>query len=620
MITRREMKRKGRQSLKKHYLIFLAACLIAACIDAEFAGSLAAAEAKTVGTETVYFSVEKRESHPVPTTVEKLTMGNVLQSILDGKTEEGKALAERIREKDMERAEKGNPAFARNRGILSDIVNQVTSGSVFITVIASVNSLTGSDNAGIVLLILAGTLLFLGFWFLLQNMYVVISRRIFLEGRCYEAIPIQRFIFLLRIKKWLKASWTMFVLFVFEALWTLTIAGIVIKRYSYFLVPFIVAENPDIPARQAITLSRKMMKGHKWECFVFEVSFLPWDLLGLLTAGVSNIFYANPYKTAAFTEYYAQLRSRAKQEEIEGAELLNDRFLYEKAGREVIMAYYGDVIGIMEAPPEQIEELKGFRGFLANYLGVLAFCTPREKRYEEYQAEQIRIHTAKKAVEGAVYPVRLFPIPEIMKRSRIETLHYIRHYSVWSLVMMFFIFSFIGWAWEVSLHLLTDGKFVNRGVLHGPWLPIYGAGSILILTFLNRLRQKPVLEFLSIILVCGTVEYVTAYVLEAVTGGKKWWDYSGYFLNLHGRICAEGLLVFGLGGIMIVYVLAPVLDNLISTISERKQKAVCILLLTVFLADQAYSAKYPNEGEGITDYGKADAGNRGQNSYGSGIK
>ena len=46
--------------------------------------------------------------------------------------------------------------------------------------------------------------------------------------------------------------------------------------------------------------------------------------------------------------------------------------------------------------------------------------------------------------------------------------------------LMIFIMSFAGWVWEVSLHFLTKGCFVNRGVLHGPWLPIYGAGSVLI--------------------------------------------------------------------------------------------------------------------------------------------
>ena len=77
-----------------------------------------------------------------------------------------------------------------------------------------------------------------------------------------------------------------------------------------------------------------------------------------------------------------------------------------------------------------------------------------------------------------------------------------RSYTILNLVWMFFIMAFIGWVWEVSLHLISDGTFVNRGVLHGPWLPIYGGGGILILIFLKKLREKPILEFVSAIVLC----------------------------------------------------------------------------------------------------------------------
>ena len=77
----------------------------------------------------------------------------------------------------------------------------------------------------------------------------------------------------------------------------------------------------------------------------------------------------------------------------------------------------------------------------------------------------------KAAVEKKVYPGRLFPIAEEEKRKWIEIIYYLRHYSVCSLILLFFIFSFVGWGWEVSLHLITDGTFVNRGVLHGTVAP-----------------------------------------------------------------------------------------------------------------------------------------------------
>ena len=63
-------------------------------------------------------------------------------------------------------------------------------------------------------------------------------------------------------------------------------------------------------------------------------------------------------------------------------------------------------------------------------------------------------------------------------------------YSVSSLVLMFFTFSGIGWLWEVGLHLVVDGMFFNRGVMAGPWLPIYGTGGVLILVLLKKWRSR----------------------------------------------------------------------------------------------------------------------------------
>ena len=191
-------------------------------------------------------------------------------------------------------------------------------------------------------------------------------------------------------------------------------------------------------------------------------------------------------------------------------------------------------------------------------------------------------------------------VPETLSIRRIEPLRYMRNYSVSSLILMFFIFAVAGWLWEVSLHMINHGVFVNRGVLHGPWLPIYGCGGLLILTLLKRLRHRPVMEFLAIIVLCGVVEYGASWVLELMSGGRRWWDYTGYFLNLNGRICAEGLLIFGIGGMMIVYVLAPAIDSVLRILPRRLVIPLCIVLCCVFMSDLGLSAVNPNTGEGVT--------------------
>ena len=68
-------------------------------------------------------------------------------------------------------------------------------------------------------------------------------RRVFLEGLTYDRVTPQRFVFLLRIRKWMKASWIMFVKYIYYLLWSLTLVGAFVKRYSYYMVPYIAAEN-----------------------------------------------------------------------------------------------------------------------------------------------------------------------------------------------------------------------------------------------------------------------------------------------------------------------------------------------------------------------------------------
>lgn len=607
MKTRKQMKRLGRESLKRHYMIFVAACLIAAFLAAEFTGSLNFSTAQNYEEtyEQAQSDLNGEGTYKIKTKVDNIGWVDVIRIMTEDNMQAGREMSREIRQNAIEDSENGNPMFGRTRGVLSNIVNQVSSGSIIVTAAAAIGSITGSDNLGLLILIIIGALGIFIFWFLIQNTFPVVIRRVFLEGMIYDRVTPQRFVFLLRVKKWLKASWIMFAKYVWYLLWCLTLVGIVVKHYSYFLVPYIAAENPDMTARQAVTLSRKMMKGHKWQCFVFELSFLGWEALGALTMGIFNVLYTNPYKVAAFTRYYAELRAEAIEKGIPGAELLYDNYLYEKAESYVIAAKYPDVIKVMEQPEDMAEKLTGWRGFLARNFGILLLRREQERAYERHQADYVRVHSMIDDVQREAYPVRLYPVPEEERRKLVQSLNYMRHYSLWSLIVIFLSMSMFGWLWEVGMHLVSYGEFVNRGALHGPWLPIYGTGAVLILTVLNRFRKNPALEFGAMIVLCGFLEYMTSLVMEIVTGGTKWWDYSGYFLNLNGRICAEGLLVFGIGGLAIVYIIAPVIDDLMGRLNERKVMTVCTVLLVLFLADAVYSQIHPNTGEGVTDIEEA---------------
>lgn len=99
----------------------------------------------------------------------------------------------------------------------------------------------------------------------------------------------------------------MFMKGLFEALWSLllVIPG-VIKSYEYYLVPYLLAETPDLPYREALRISREMMDGHKWRAFVLELSFIGWLLLGSLLCGL-GVLFVRPYQSATFAEFYLDL-------------------------------------------------------------------------------------------------------------------------------------------------------------------------------------------------------------------------------------------------------------------------------------------------------------------------
>lgn len=108
---------------------------------------------------------------------------------------------------------------------------------------------------------------------------------------------------------WGRNTWAMFLRDLFTFLWTLLfiVPGIV-KGYSYRLVPYLMAEDSSLRGTDAITLSKKLMNGHKWKAFVLDLSFLGWEILSGLTAGLLGIFYVNPYKYATDAELYRAIR------------------------------------------------------------------------------------------------------------------------------------------------------------------------------------------------------------------------------------------------------------------------------------------------------------------------
>ena len=581
-MNRRDLKKQAKQRLKSHYWILTIICLFATFLGVEF------------GSSRWSITCQYDYTGFYDTTGIESVLTNLFAGNDDAAREQVALNVESIHEHDT------NAALGRSRGVFSTILNSFSSGGIALSLSDALCSISSSKNVATAILIFLSLLVYVFVWLFVKETYRVVTRRIALECRTYEMVPLHRFFYPIQTRKWLNIAWILFVKWLYHGLWSFTIIGGIIKTYSYYLVPYIVAENPNISAKDAITLSRRMMNGHKWECFVAGWSFFGWELLNLMSVGLVGIFFANPYKFAFFAEYYAKLRKDAIDKNLPESELLCDTYLYEKPSEEVIALAYSDVAFAVKKLPEPVAKPTGFVGFLSGWLGILLSFSTQVQEYENYQALCHHLKSGQLVFDRKCYPGRLAPAPMAFKIGTTTNLSATRSYTLVNLVWMFFLFSFIGWVWEVSLHLISTGVFVNRGVLHGPWLPIYGSGGVLILIVLKKLREKPLLEFLSATTLCGGIEYCVAYILEMTHNGQKWWDYTGYFLNLHGRICAEGLLVFGLGGLAIVYLLAPFIDNQLKKFSRKKLAIIGAILLVLFAADQVYSNIHPNAGEGIT--------------------
>ena len=163
--------------------------------------------------------------------------------------------------------------------------------------------------------------------------------------------------------------------------------------------------------------------------------------------------------------------------------------------------------------------------------------------------------------------------------------------SLVNLILLFFTYAFLGWCIEVTLKYFQFHRFINRGFLTGPWLPIYGSGAALITIAakaLSPLESSVGTTFVISFILCGVIEYLTSYFLEK-RFHARWWDYSQKPMNLHGRVWIGNLLLFGLGGVLIVEWMNPLLLRLFEQMSFALREILALTLSTVFAADYGMS-------------------------------
>ncbi len=173
------------------------------------------------------------------------------------------------------------------------------------------------------------------------------------------------------------------------------------------------------------------------------------------------------------------------------------------------------------------------------------------------------------------------------KKARIDA------FQTWFLY--FWTYCVLGWCYEVFLEVVVyRWGFSNRGFLWGPYLPVYGVGALLILGCLGRLKNRPLrvgrvnlmpaVVFLAVVALTTVVELIASYLLEWTTGGWLW-DYTRYTIQWQGRICLSASLRFGVGGMVILYGLQPLLEKGVGQLGGRRRRVVFVVLFTVFVLD-----------------------------------
>lgn len=178
-----------------------------------------------------------------------------------------------------------------------------------------------------------------------------------------------------------------------------------------------------------------------------------------------------------------------------------------------------------------------------------------------------------------------------METTKRERVHTIQRY------FLFFVFySIIGWLYEVFLEVVVyRWGFSNRGILFGPYLPVYGVGALAFLLTVYRLlqgkttRQKLLLipvVFFSCGLLATAIELAASYLCEWTLGAWPWQTYArDYTIQFQGRIALSPSIRFGLGGVLFLYVLQPLFEKLVAAMKPKCRDILFLTLLGLMGAD-----------------------------------
>lgn len=152
----------------------------------------------------------------------------------------------------------------------------------------------------------------------------------------------------------------------------------------------------------------------------------------------------------------------------------------------------------------------------------------------------------------------------------------------------FLLYSFIGFILETSYVYLMDKKWVQRGFLFGPVIPIYGFGAIAIILGLSSFKDQMAHIFIFGILLTSTLEYITSYVMEKLFD-MRWWDYSQRKYNIKGRICLRNSLIFGVLSLVLIQWIHPFTIQKVQALNSNSLTSFASLGFVLIMIDWTWS-------------------------------
>ena len=161
--------------------------------------------------------------------------------------------------------------------------------------------------------------------------------------------------------------------------------------------------------------------------------------------------------------------------------------------------------------------------------------------------------------------------------------------TFYQILWSFFLYSFAGWCCEVVFAACKTGRFVNRGFLFGPMCPIYGFGVVAAVLLIEPIRAHWLQAYLVAVFVPTFLEYIVGWGAVKLLHTRLW-DYSRMPLNIGGHVCLLFSLVWGLGCLIIVYLLQPLVLELIKLLPVPLGWVLLALFTATALTDLILTA------------------------------